>query len=194
MALRIGVIGAGLIGQDHIRRITHMLSGSEVVAVADANGDLAAKVASGLRKATVHATADGLISDANLDAVLVCSQDLAHEGQVLAAIAAGKPVFCEKPLATMAEACRRRPAVDRSRRRCGRGGAPAWADALLGGSGQVPADTGQPTGTERLVRLDSSAAPTTFIIRVAVTKSVSIGVPSWTWRRNSWISAVKASA
>jgi myo-inositol 2-dehydrogenase/D-chiro-inositol 1-dehydrogenase len=42
-----------------------------------------------------------------VDAVVVCSWGETHEQYVLAAIAAGKPVFCEKPLATTQEACRR---------------------------------------------------------------------------------------
>ena len=42
-----------------------------------------------------------------MDAVLVASWGAAHEEQVLAAIAAGKPVFCEKPLAPSSAACQR---------------------------------------------------------------------------------------
>ena len=42
-----------------------------------------------------------------MDAVLVASWGAAHEEQVLAAIAAGKPVFCEKPLAPSSAACLR---------------------------------------------------------------------------------------
>ena len=42
-----------------------------------------------------------------MDAVIVTSIGSTHEGYVLAAIAAGKPVFCEKPLATTAAACKR---------------------------------------------------------------------------------------
>jgi myo-inositol 2-dehydrogenase / D-chiro-inositol 1-dehydrogenase len=106
MTLRIGVIGTGMIGQDHIRRITHVVSGAEIVAIADANQDLAAQVASGLNNASVHGTAGELISDPTVEAVLVCSWGQAHEEHVLAAIAARKPVFCEKPLATTTEACR----------------------------------------------------------------------------------------
>ena len=57
-------------------------------------------VAGGLRDATVHATGEELIADDRVDAVVVCSWGPTHEQYVLAAIAAGKPVFCEKPLAT----------------------------------------------------------------------------------------------
>ncbi|EGH02488.1 myo-inositol 2-dehydrogenase, partial [Pseudomonas amygdali pv. aesculi str. 0893_23] len=44
MALKLGVIGTGAIGQDHIRRCSKTLVGSEVVAVTDINLEQAAKV------------------------------------------------------------------------------------------------------------------------------------------------------
>jgi myo-inositol 2-dehydrogenase / D-chiro-inositol 1-dehydrogenase len=106
-AVRVGVIGVGMIGQDHIRRITQVLTGGEVVAVNDVDATRAGQVAAGLAGATVHATAADLISDTGVDAMLVASWGPAHEEQVLAAIAAGKPVFCEKPLAPSSDACLR---------------------------------------------------------------------------------------
>ncbi|MGY2876056.1 myo-inositol 2-dehydrogenase / D-chiro-inositol 1-dehydrogenase [Marmoricola sp. URHA0025 HA25] len=107
MTLKVGVVGTGMIGQDHIRRITHVLAGAEVVAVSDANTDVAHEVAAGLKNATVHDTGQGLIDDPNVDAVIVTSSGPTHVEYVLASIAAGKPVFCEKPLATTTEDCRR---------------------------------------------------------------------------------------
>jgi myo-inositol 2-dehydrogenase/D-chiro-inositol 1-dehydrogenase len=83
-----------------------VLSGAEVVAVTDANLDLARQVAAGLKNATVHTTGLDLINDDNVDAVIVCSWGPTHEEYVLACIAANKQVFCEKPLATTKEACR----------------------------------------------------------------------------------------
>jgi myo-inositol 2-dehydrogenase/D-chiro-inositol 1-dehydrogenase len=106
MTLKVGVIGTGMIGQDHIRRITHVLAGAEITAVTDPNIDVATEVASGLKNATVHATGQELIEDTNVEAVIVASWGPTHEEYVLAAIAAGKSVFCEKPLATTEEACR----------------------------------------------------------------------------------------
>ena len=107
MTVRVGVIGVGMIGQDHIRRITQVLTGGAVVAVNDVDAARAGQVAAGLPGATVHATAADLIADANVDAVLVASWGPAHEEQVAAAIEAGQPVFCEKPLAPSSDACLR---------------------------------------------------------------------------------------
>ena len=112
MSVRVGVIGVGMIGQDHIRRITQVLTGGSVTAVNDVDAARAGQVAAGLpsvgqHRAVTHATAQDLIADGNVDAVLVASWGPAHEEQVVAAIAAGKPVFCEKPLAPSSAACQR---------------------------------------------------------------------------------------
>ena len=45
MTVRVGVIGVGMIGQDHIRRLTKVLAGSSVVAVTDVDPERARKVA-----------------------------------------------------------------------------------------------------------------------------------------------------
>jgi myo-inositol 2-dehydrogenase / D-chiro-inositol 1-dehydrogenase len=104
--LRVGVIGTGMIGQDHIRRMTTVLSGVTVTAVTDVDADTALRVGAGIG-ATVHRTGEDVIADPAVDAVVVCSWGPSHEQYVLAAIEAGKPVFCEKPLATTQDACRR---------------------------------------------------------------------------------------
>ncbi|MDP9395220.1 MAG: Gfo/Idh/MocA family oxidoreductase [Actinomycetota bacterium] len=107
MTLNVGVIGVGMIGQDHIRRLTKVLAGARVVAVADVDADRARTVADGIPAARVHASGQELVADDTVDAVLVSSWGPTHEEYVLACIGAGKPVFCEKPLATTQEACLR---------------------------------------------------------------------------------------
>jgi myo-inositol 2-dehydrogenase/D-chiro-inositol 1-dehydrogenase len=106
MTLRVGIIGTGLIGADHGRRITHALSGAEVVAVADIDLDAARQLAAELKIGTVQRTGHELIADDAVDAVLVASPAATHEAYAIAAIESGKPVFCEKPLATTERACR----------------------------------------------------------------------------------------
>ena len=103
--LKVGVIGTGMIGKDHIRRMTSVLSGVQVVAVTDVDASAASLAAPA--GATVFPDGASLIASPSVDAVVVCSWGPTHEEYVLASIAAGKPVFCEKPLATTAEACLR---------------------------------------------------------------------------------------
>ncbi|WP_342048095.1 Gfo/Idh/MocA family protein [Bacillus sp. OTU530] len=108
MTLKIGVIGTGAIGREHIKRITNNLSGGKIVAVTDVNQESAKSAVEQFRlDAAIYPDDKALVADANVDAVLVTSWGPAHEQSVLAAIEAGKYVFCEKPLATTAEGCMR---------------------------------------------------------------------------------------
>lgn len=102
MALKIGVIGTGAIGIEHIRRLNSKLVGSKVVAVTDINLEGAQRVADQYGDIVVHQNFQDVVSDPSVDALVVTSWGPAHEEQVLAAIKAGKPVFVEKPMATTA--------------------------------------------------------------------------------------------
>jgi len=107
MTLRIGVIGTGMIGQDHIRRLTKVLKGCEVVAVTDVDCARAEAAAATTPNAKVFEDTEALIASNDIEAVLIASWGPAHEAAVLPALSAGKPIFCEKPLATTQEACLR---------------------------------------------------------------------------------------
>ncbi|MBI3146431.1 MAG: Gfo/Idh/MocA family oxidoreductase [Pseudogulbenkiania sp.] len=107
MTLKIGVIGCGMIGRDHTRRIQQVLTGAQVVALSDVNKANADSVRNELApQAELYDTGEALIAAPEVDAVLVTSWGATHEPYVLAALAAGKPVFCEKPLATTAAGAR----------------------------------------------------------------------------------------
>ncbi|MEI8646672.1 Gfo/Idh/MocA family oxidoreductase [Paraglaciecola sp. Hal342] len=108
MKVRFGVIGTGAIGADHTRRLSKVLTGADVVAVTDVNRESAEKLINSLGlQAEVYGDGHELIAAGDIDAVLVTSWGPTHEEYVLAAIEAGKYVFCEKPLATTAAGCRR---------------------------------------------------------------------------------------
>src|SRR3989440_13071898 len=102
MAYKVGVIGAGAIGVEHARRINQGIGGASVVAVTDIDGGRAKEVAAGLG-ARALPTGRDVIGAPDVDVVVVTSWGPTHEEFVLAAIAAGKPVFCEKPLARSEE-------------------------------------------------------------------------------------------
>jgi myo-inositol 2-dehydrogenase / D-chiro-inositol 1-dehydrogenase len=104
MSLNIGVIGVGTIGQDHIRRLTKVLAGASVVAVSDVNPAQASEVAARIGAKT-YPTGEELIGAPDIQAVVVTSWGPTHAAYVLAAIKAGKPVFCEKPLAETEADC-----------------------------------------------------------------------------------------
>lgn len=101
MGLRVGVIGAGGMGREHITNLS-ALEEVEVVVVADA---IAAAADAGASIAGAEASVDsfGVARRDDLDAVVIASPDQTHAELTIAAIQAGKAVLCEKPLAVTVE-------------------------------------------------------------------------------------------
>ena len=107
MEVKIGVIGTGLIGTDHAFRINNSLKGGIITAVNDINPQSSQRLSDELGTSKIFDDPHALIKDTEVDAILVCSSGPTHEEFVLSAIESAKPVFCEKPLATTAEACKK---------------------------------------------------------------------------------------
>ncbi len=98
--LKIGIIGAGRIGKVHLESISYHVKNATVVAMADPfmNDETEALIRSfGVQK--VYKDYKEIISDPEIDAVMVCSSTDTHAPISIEAINAGKHVFCEKPLA-----------------------------------------------------------------------------------------------
>lgn len=105
----IGVFGVGKMGQAHVRRINDSLRGARVVAIGDPAPEFAHKAAPGLDLPddAVAESITEMCARPDVDGILVAAWDGEHEAAALAAIAAGKMVFCEKPLTPSVEGCRR---------------------------------------------------------------------------------------
>ncbi|MBT8455406.1 MAG: inositol 2-dehydrogenase [Alphaproteobacteria bacterium] len=93
--IRFGVLGCGRIGQVHARSLKQ-LNGARVAAVSDAYEDAARSLA-GEVGAEVRESA-AIIGADDIDAIVICTPTDIHADQIQAAAAAGKPVFCEKPI------------------------------------------------------------------------------------------------
>lgn len=92
MSIRVGVIGNGKIGQDHIRRLSRVLSGARVVAIADIDTGKAKAIADSIG-ARAEANAQDLIGARDVDAIVVTS--ISWDGHA-AAIAADACVEAQK--------------------------------------------------------------------------------------------------
>jgi myo-inositol 2-dehydrogenase / D-chiro-inositol 1-dehydrogenase len=102
MAVRIGIIGLGVMGAAHLRMLDAKVPGAQVVAVSDVDVARARQIAGD--GAEVLPVPLALIRSDGVDAVLIASSDATHADFVLACLEAGKPVLCEKPLAPTAAA------------------------------------------------------------------------------------------
>ena len=110
--LNIGLIGSGFMGQAHadaFRRAGMLYKDLPAVPhlymLADATAELAADAAARFGFETSTGDWRELVNDPNVDVVDITSPNALHHQMALAAIAAGKHVYCEKPLSvTVAEA------------------------------------------------------------------------------------------
>ncbi len=100
----IGVIGTGNMGADHARRLSGKVSGARVATVFDVDQARAGEVARSIG-ATAVARAQDVIDHPEVDAVVIATPGETHAELTMAAIGAGKPVLCEKPLAPTTAEC-----------------------------------------------------------------------------------------
>ncbi len=98
--LKIGVVGCGRIGKLHISNLINSVPGVQVVAAADPMLDKSgAREWLAERKITnVSTDFMDVINNPEVDVVFVCSSTDTHCDVSMAAVNAGKHVFCEKPI------------------------------------------------------------------------------------------------
>lgn len=96
--LRVGVVGCG-IGREHVAAFQKLPDLFEVTAVCDSAPGRAQAVAGEFDIACAAASYDELCRMDTVDVIAVCTPSYLHYEQTLQALAAGKHVICEKPVA-----------------------------------------------------------------------------------------------
>ena len=115
--VRIGIVGLGRLGRRHAENLAFRVGGARLVAAASPIESERAWAAAALNGVATYAGLEDLLSHPGLDAVWLVTPTSLHADQVVAAIAAGKHVFCEKPLALEPSDCDRAVAAAADRPR-----------------------------------------------------------------------------
>jgi myo-inositol 2-dehydrogenase/D-chiro-inositol 1-dehydrogenase len=106
MTIRYGLIGSGMMGQEHIRNI-NLLGGCEVAAVADPDeGMRALSVETSGGTAKPFADYREMISSGAIDALVIVSPNDTHHAILMDILETPFPILCEKPLCTTSAHCR----------------------------------------------------------------------------------------
>ena len=113
--LNLGMVGAGRIGQVHAANLAARVPGARLVAIADIAFEAAQKLAGQYNVPHAYDNPEAILDDPAIDAVIVASATDTHPAIIEGAAAAGKHIFCEKPIArTLAEIDGALAAVDRA--------------------------------------------------------------------------------
>jgi predicted dehydrogenase len=101
--LRIGVLGAGQIAQAAHFESCVKARNAELFAICDVADDLRERMAVAHGAKKTFADYDAMLADPEVEAVIIATADAFHVDASIRALAAGKHVLCEKPMATSVE-------------------------------------------------------------------------------------------
>ena len=97
--VNVAVIGTGRIGRIHARNLKFQIPGAKLLAVADVVAESAQNVANELEIPVCETDYHRLLERDDIQAVVICSSTDTHARIMMEAAAAGKHIFCEKPIA-----------------------------------------------------------------------------------------------
>ncbi len=95
--MRVGVVGCGYWGSKHVR-VLHGISGIDRVVAVDSSEDRLTELARSFPNTVLHSSIGSALPD--VDALIVATPPRTHAGLAIRAMAAGKSVLIEKPMAT----------------------------------------------------------------------------------------------
>jgi len=96
--IKFAVIGVGRLGTVHAENLVYRMPNAELVAICDIDSPHAGKTAERLGVEHVFASYDDMLANVDIDAVVVATPPAVHRECILAACAAKKHIFCEKPI------------------------------------------------------------------------------------------------
>jgi myo-inositol 2-dehydrogenase / D-chiro-inositol 1-dehydrogenase len=97
-ALNVGIIGAGRIGRVHGENLAFRIPQAKVVAIADICEEAAQACAREFAIPSVYTDPRQVIDRKDVEAIIICSNTASHCGLIEESAAAGKHIFCEKPI------------------------------------------------------------------------------------------------
>ena len=117
--LQFGLLGCGMMGQEHIHNL--ILTGSDVAVIAEPDQGMKSKARELVRNATIVDSLEELLASKQLDALVIATPNYQHADQLLKILATSElPVLIEKPLVTNIEE------VSRIREAAAAHPAPVW--------------------------------------------------------------------
>src|SRR5512140_3158564 len=97
--INMAVIGTGRMGSVHVRNLARLIPEANLVAICDIRLDVAQAVAEECGIARVVQDYHELLADKDIEAILIATTTSTHAAILQDVAAAGKHIFCEKPLA-----------------------------------------------------------------------------------------------
>jgi myo-inositol 2-dehydrogenase/D-chiro-inositol 1-dehydrogenase len=96
--VNVGIIGAGRIGKLHAEHLAYRIPDANVLAIADIRLEAAERCAADLQIPAAYRDYRRILEDEGIEAVVICSSTDTHAQMIEEAAAAGKHIFCEKPI------------------------------------------------------------------------------------------------
>jgi myo-inositol 2-dehydrogenase/D-chiro-inositol 1-dehydrogenase len=96
--VNVGIIGAGRIGKLHAENLAYRIPEANIIAIADVFLEAAEKCAADFQIPSAVKDYREIMENPNIEAVMICSSTDTHARMIEEAAAAGKHIFCEKPI------------------------------------------------------------------------------------------------
>jgi len=96
--VNVGVIGAGRIGKLHAENLAYRIPEANIIAIADVFLEAAEKCAADFQIPSAVKDYREIMENPDIEAVMICSSTDTHARMIEEAAAAGKHIFCEKPI------------------------------------------------------------------------------------------------